>query len=276
MQKPIGQLLKEKGLLARKSLGQNFLIDANIARKIVEQVEIDQDDIIIEIGPGIGSLTRFLFEARPQRLILIEKDPRFRDILEELASNYPEVPFTLLINDALEQSLSALSEGQPFKIVSNLPYNVGTRLLVEWVQHDALLIEKMVVMMQKEVIDRLTALPKSADYGRLTVLVQRLYAPTALFTVPPQAFVPRPSITSAVASLSRRLTPLGTPPLGTFYDLTALLFQQRRKMIKTTLKSHHIDGEALLQELNLPLQARPEEISISDFCRLTSLYAEKS
>jgi len=266
----IAAVLKNTGFLAKKSLGQNFLVDSNISEKIVRAVAIEPQDCVVEVGPGIGSLTRPLLEANPRRLVVIEKDPRFLGTLRELQQFYPRSSLEIHIADAMDIDLPRLlGEETSFKVVSNLPYNVGTRLLVQWVEEECP-VTRMVLMMQKEVVDRLKAKVSTSDYGRLTILVQRLYEVTALFSVPPQAFIPAPKVTSSVVALERLQEPRCTPPKALFKALTAHAFQQRRKMVKTSLKEMVPHVEQILEELKIPPGARPENMSLEQFGALAA------
>jgi 16S rRNA (adenine1518-N6/adenine1519-N6)-dimethyltransferase len=263
---PLRDVIARHELAARKSLGQNFLLDLNLTGRIARAAGAIQDGTVIEIGPGPGGLTRALLHAGARRVIAIERDPRTLPALEEISAHWPG-RLEVLQADALEVDIASLGEG-PRRIVANLPYNVATPLLLGWLKRlDAL--ESMTLMFQKEVVDRLVAKPRTKDYGRLSVITQWLCHVEPVFDINPRAFTPPPKVISTVVSLTPRSTPLCDADFSTLEKVTAAAFGQRRKMLRASLKSlANGDGEGLCAKAGLPPTARAEELSVADFCAL--------
>lgn len=246
----IAEIIKKYGILANKSLGQNFLMNDEVCKKIALAGEVKTSDIIFEIGPGLGSLTRFLLESEARKVFLIEKDQRFLDILKtEYTGN-----FEIFHTDALKFDFPNYPS---FKIIANLPYNVGTELLTKWICLENR-PQKMVLMLQKEVVERIIAKPKTKDYGRLSVLCQAFYDCEKLFDVARGSFHPAPNVTSSVVRLSTKNLTYNPEKLGL---ITGKLFASRRKILKNALLSLNIKREDLEQK-------RAEELSIDDFLSL--------
>ena len=252
---------------AKRSLGQNFLQDANIARKIVSCLAISAGEQVLEIGPGPGALTAFIEEHRPGRLVLVEKDPHWAQERRRTAG--PGT--TVVLADALCMRWEALEA--PWKIIGNLPYNVASPLMWD-ICSRASGLTRAVFMIQKEVALRLTANPATSAYGALTVWIQSHMRPKLEFIVPPHVFRPRPNVDSAVVSL----TPLGDdiPRVGkgacSADRLAATLkacFQKRRKQLGTILKAFGQEPRSL-EALGLDPRLRPEDLSPSDFQRLAA------
>jgi 16S rRNA (adenine1518-N6/adenine1519-N6)-dimethyltransferase len=220
---------------------------------------------IVEIGPGPGGLTRALLAAEARRVVAIERDARCLAALGELAAVYPE-RLELVAADALELDPVDLSD-PPRKIVANLPYNVATPLLVRWLERIRE-YESLTLMFQREVAERLTAVPRSKAYGRLSVLVQWLAEPQILFDVPPRAFVPSPKVTSSVIRIVPRAQPLAPAEKPALERITAAAFGQRRKMLRTSLKAFGIAVEPLLERAGVAPTARAEELTVAQFCAL--------
>lgn len=252
---------------AHKSLGQNYIQDKNIIRKIVESVPITEADTLLEIGPGPGALTHALLETVAQKVIIVEKDPQFIDYWTSVAANTPKL--LVIHQDALKVSLRSLSL-TPLTIVANLPYNVGTGLVLQWLD-DLPLVKSMTLMLQKEVVLRMTAAPKSKDYGRLSIIAQWLCHVTRLFDVPPTAFRPQPKVVSSIVRLEPRPTPLFPAEKDALEKVTAALFQQRRKMIKKSLQTLWPDPLPILDTLSIPPTERPENLTIAQFCALAKI-----
>jgi 16S rRNA (adenine1518-N6/adenine1519-N6)-dimethyltransferase len=265
---PLRETIAAHGLDARKRFGQHFLFDLNLTRRIARAARPLDEGTIIEVGPGPGGLTRALLLEGAARLVAIEIDPRALDILHEIqaaAANRLEVAQ----GDALEIELSSLGPA-PRRIVANLPYNVSTALLIRWL-HVASSITDMVLMFQKEVVDRLVAVPRSKDYGRLSVLAQHVRQVQRLFDVPPSAFVPPPKVTSSVARLTPRPAGQRLADLRPLERVTAAAFGQRRKMLRGALGSLFPDPVAVLEGLGLAPTSRAEELSVADFVRLAGV-----
>lgn len=265
---PLRESLAERGLFANKRFGQHFLLDLNVTRRIAALAGPLQGAPVIEIGPGPGGLTRALLEAGADPVIAVEKDGRFAPLLGELAT-HAEGRLRVIEGDALSLDETAvLSEHAGERgahIVSNLPYNVGTPLLVKWLT-GAFRPLSMTLMFQKEVALRIVADVGSSDYGRLSVLVQALTTPEAVMRLPARAFTPAPKVDSAVV----RFTPLSVPPSPTLVAslerVTAAAFGQRRKMLRSSLRS--LGGEALCVTAEVNPNARAEQIPLPGFLRL--------
>jgi 16S rRNA (adenine1518-N6/adenine1519-N6)-dimethyltransferase len=261
---PLREVIAAHGLDARKRLGQHFLLDLNLTRRIARAAAPLDQGLVIEVGPGPGGLTRALLLEGAERVVAIEIDARAIAALTELQA-VAGGRLELVEADALKVDLATLGP-PPRRIVANLPYNVSTALLVGWL-HQADLVSDMVLMFQKEVVDRLAAQPRSKDYGRLSVLAQHVCTVQRLFDVAPSAFVPPPKVVSSVV----RLRPKGEGRLADLRALervTAAAFGQRRKMLRSSLAGAFASPVAILEKLGLAPTARAEELSVSDFVRL--------
>ena len=265
---PLREALAEHGLLARKSFGQHFLLDLNITRKIARLAAFAPGDRVIEVGPGPGGLTRALLEAGAE-VVAIEKDERFRPLLEELGQVVPGGAFTLILADALVADEARLAEGRPAHVVSNLPYNVGTALLIKWLT-GPWTPASMTLMFQKEVADRITAPTNGEAYGRLAVIAQATSEARMVMEVPARAFTPPPKIDSAVVRLTPRADRPSPARLDALQKITAAAFGQRRKMLRASLKA--MGGEPLIEAAGLNPQARAETIDVEGFLRLADAW----
>ena len=267
------ETIARHGLGARKSLGQHFLLDLNITGKIARLGGNLTKGTTIEVGPGPGGLTRALLLEGATRVIAIEKDERCLQALAELQAAAPgrlEVRAT----DALGLTIAQLGEA-PRRIIANLPYNVGTQLLVNWLEEiaaDPKVIDSMTLMFQKEVALRIIADPRSKAYGRLSILAQWLCHSERLFDLPPGAFSPPPKVDSTVLRLTPRAQPLAPANPKILAKITAAAFGQRRKMLRQSLKSLKVPPIDLLAEAGLRETARAEELSVTEFCRLSRCY----
>jgi 16S rRNA (adenine1518-N6/adenine1519-N6)-dimethyltransferase len=262
---PLRELIARHGIAARKSLGQNFILDLNLTRRIARAAGPLDHATIIEIGPGPGGLTRALLAEGARRVVAIERDPRCLAALGELAAAYPG-RLELVAGDALALDPAALSD-PPRKIVANLPYNIATVLLLRWLDRIGD-YDSLVLMFQREVAERLVAAPRSPAYGRLSVVVQWLTLPKILFDLPPRAFVPPPKVTSSVVTLIPRAAPLAPASKPVLERVTAAAFGQRRKMLRSSLKTLGVPVEPLLTATGIAPTARAEELSIAEFCAL--------
>jgi 16S rRNA (adenine1518-N6/adenine1519-N6)-dimethyltransferase len=271
--------LEAHGLWANKGLGQHFLLDLNITRRIARAAGDLSGKPVLEVGPGPGGLTRALLEAGAVPLIVIEKDARFLPLLEPLIA-WSENRLHIVHADALEvdeaslvprasRQASGRQDAGSTAIVSNLPYNVGTPLLVKWLKAGAWR-GPMTLMFQKEVAQRIVARPGDDAYGRLAVLAQARCDARLEFSVPARAFTPPPKIASAIVRLTDRADPY--PHLDALERVTAAAFGQRRKMLRSALKSLTPDAEALLRDAGLAPTARAEEIDQSGFRRLADAW----
>ena len=267
---PLRETLAEHGLLANKAFGQHFLLDLNITRKIARLAEVGDGDLVIEVGPGPGGLTRALLETGA-RVIAVEKDVRFEPLLQELAA-VADGRLSLVLGDALEVDEAALSAGAPAAIVSNLPYNVGTPLLIKWLTGPYTPVSQT-LMFQKEVADRIVAAPGSDAYGRLAVIAQACAEARLVMDVPARAFTPPPKVASAVVRLVPRADRPEPVLLGALQKITQAAFGQRRKMLRSSLKP--LGGEALCVAAGLAADARAETIDIPGFLALAQAWLDQ-
>jgi len=262
---PLREVIARHRIAARRSLGQNFIFDLNLTRRIARAAGPLGDGTTIEIGPGPGGLTRALLAEGARRVVAIERDPRCLAALGELTALYPD-RLQLIEGDALMLDPAALADA-PRRIVANLPYNVATALLVKWLDR-AGDYESLTLMFQREVAERLVAQPRSRAYGRLSVLVQWLCEVRILFDVPASAFTPPPKITSSVVRFVPLAEPLARADKAVLERVTAAAFGQRRKMLRSSLKSLGWPVEPLLAAAQLEGTARAEELSVTQFCAL--------
>ena len=265
---PLRETIARHGLDARKRFGQHFLLDLNLTRRIARAAQPIDEGTVIEIGPGPGGLTRALLLEGAANVVAIEVDPRALGALAELQAASGG---RLQVIEADALTIDPASLGPvPRRIVANLPYNISTPLLVRWLQQaDA--IADMVLMFQKEVVDRLVAVPRTKDYGRLSVLAQHVCEIRRLFDIPASAFVPPPKVTSSVARLTPRPASQRLVDLAPLEKVTAAAFGQRRKMLRGSLGSLFADPVPVLQGLGLSPTARAEELSVADFVRLAGV-----
>lgn len=272
-EEPLRTALERHGLWAKKSFGQHFLLDLNLTRRIARAAGDLNGRPVIEVGPGPGGLTRALLEAGADPLILIERDPRFAPLLEELAAEVGG-RLRLILADALEVDERALlaefGDPGPAAIISNLPYNVGTPLLVKWLKASTSWRGPMTLMFQKEVADRIVARPGSDAYGRLAVLAQAVCDAQLVLDVPARAFTPSPKVASAVVHLTNRPEPFAA--LAALEKVTAAAFGQRRKMLRSALKSLGPDAESLILAAGLDPQSRAETVSVEGFLALAKAW----
>lgn len=260
---PLRDVIAKHQLSARKSLGQNFLLDLNLTSKIARASGDLTEAEVLEVGPGPGGLTRALLAGGAKRVVAIERDPRCIDALAEIARNYPGRLF-VVEGDAMVFDPRDMFAGRP-RIVSNLPYNVGTALLVRWLSADAWppWWQSMTLLFQREVADRITASPGTAAYGRLSVLSQWRSKARRLFDIPPEAFTPAPKVTSSLV----HLTPIEAPgvSLALLEQVTGSAFAQRRKMLRQSLKSLISPVEDTLRSVGIDPTRRPETLTIEEF-----------
>jgi 16S rRNA (adenine1518-N6/adenine1519-N6)-dimethyltransferase len=269
---PLRDVIRRHGLSAKKSLGQNFLLDLNLTARIARAGGALQGATVLEVGPGPGGLTRALLAEGARRVIAIERDDRAIAALEEIAARYPG-RVEIVPGDALEFDARAHLNGERARVIANLPYNIATALLIGWLTkpwppwYDAL-----VLMFQREVALRIVAAPGSKTYGRLSVLANWRCETKMLFDVAPSAFVPPPKVTSSVVRLIPRERPLACDA-GALQKLTAAAFGQRRKMLRQSLKTLGVDTNALLAEAAIEPTARAEEIPVEGFVALANIFA---
>jgi 16S rRNA (adenine1518-N6/adenine1519-N6)-dimethyltransferase len=261
---PLADAVRKYGLAARKSLGQHFLYDLNLTRRIARAGGELAQGTTIEIGPGPGGLTRALLLEGAAKVIAIERDARALPALAEIQAAYPG-RVEIVQADAL--AIDAASLGQaPRRIVANLPYNAGTPMLLAWLARpDA--FERLILMFQKEVVERICAEPGGKDYGRLAVAAQWRWRARKLFDVAPSAFVPPPSVVSAVVELVPRAAPLAPAEPKALERVVAAAFGQRRKMLRQSLKAAG-DALAMCEKAGIDPTRRAETLSVEEFCAL--------
>ncbi len=260
------EALEAHGLWAKKAFGQHFLLDLNVTRKIARLAQVGEGDHVIEVGPGPGGLTRALLETGA-KVTAVEMDERFRPLLQEVADVAPNLE--LIFADALKVDEAAIAAGEPAHLVSNLPYNVGTPLLIKWLT-GPWTPKSLTLMFQREVADRITEGPGDEAYGRLAVIVQATCKARRVLDAPARAFTPPPKVDSAVV----RLEPLAERPsaerLDALQKVTAAAFGQRRKMLRSSLKV--LGGEELILAAGLDPQARAEVIPVAGFLALADAW----
>lgn len=271
---PVRQRLKDSGLLARKALGQHFLLDPDVLARVAAVAEPLAGAQVLEIGPGPGGLTQTLLE-RGAAVLAIERDARFVELLEPLQAAYPQ-RLHVRLADAMDFDEAAALAGlgwERAQIVANLPYNVGTPLLIKWLKAQGGWRGDMSLMFQKEVAQRIVAQPGTAHYGRLAVLAQSVARVSLALTLPPGAFSPPPKVASAVV----RLDPLPQPfqDLEALETVTAAAFGQRRKMLRASLRPLG-EADALLAQTGTSPTKRAEELGVAEFQALASAWRARS
>ncbi|MFN3282012.1 MAG: 16S rRNA (adenine(1518)-N(6)/adenine(1519)-N(6))-dimethyltransferase RsmA [Tabrizicola sp.] len=265
---PLREVIRAHDLVAKKQLGQNFLLDLNLTAKIARAAGDLTGCDVLEVGPGPGGLTRGLLAEGARRVVAVEKDARALPALAQIAAAYPG-RLTVLHGDALELDL-AQHLTPPVKIVANLPYNVGTELLIRWLTPETWppLWSSLTLMFQKEVAERIVARPRTDHYGRLALLAQYRCEARIVMTLPPEAFTPAPKVHSAVVQLTALPRPRYPCDFKVLQRITAMAFNQRRKMLRASLKGLDPEIGALLDAVGIPPTARAEEIALEGFCAL--------
>lgn len=271
---PLREVIERHGLQAKKSLGQNFLFDLNLTRRIARSAGSLTDVTVVEVGPGPGGLTRALLMEGARKVVAIERDARALPALAEIAAAFPG-RLEVIEGDAMQPGWLSRIEG-PARIVANLPYNIATPLLTGWLTAGDWppWYKSLTLMFQKEVAERITAKPGAEAYGRLAVLSQWRATATKLFDIDRRAFTPPPNVTSSVVHIvpGPAISPINVKSLE---RVTAAAFGQRRKMLRQSLKSLTPDAEALLAAAGIAPTKRAEELSIADFCRLAEICEAK-
>jgi 16S rRNA (adenine1518-N6/adenine1519-N6)-dimethyltransferase len=272
---PLRDVIRRHGLSAKKSLGQNFLLDLNLTTRIARAAEPLENVTVVEIGPGPGGLTRSLLALGARRVVAVERDERALAALAEVAARYPG-RLDVIAGDALEVDLREALGPERGRIVANLPYNIATALLVDWLTVEPWppWYDSMVLMFQREVAERIVARPGSKSYGRLAVLAGWRSEAKILFDVAPSAFVPPPKVTSSVVRLSPRPVPLPCDAVQ-LQRVTEAAFGQRRKMLRQSLKSLGGDPLPLLAAAGIEPTARAEDIPVEGFVNLTRALAAR-
>jgi len=273
---PLREVIARHGLAARKSLGQNFLFDLNLTRRIARAAGPLEDFTVIEVGPGPGGLTRALLLEGACRVIAIERDDRALAALEDIAAAYPG-RLTVIAGDALDVDYAQLAAGQPTKIIANLPYNIATPLLTGWLGGAGWppFYASLTLMFQKEVAERIVAAPGGKDYGRLSVLCQYRCEARKLFDVNRAAFTPPPKVTSSIVQLFPILAPRPACRIEDLSRVTAAAFGQRRKMLRSSLKGVVDDPARLLGRLGLSADLRAEQLRVADFAAIAAALAQE-
>ena len=267
---PLREVIAAHELRAQKSLGQNFLLDLNITDKIARAAGNLGRKTVFEIGPGPGGLTRALVKSSAEKIIAVEFDPRAVAALQSLKTAYGE-KIEIVHGDALRVNLLDFA-GEPRVIVANLPYNIATPLLTGWLKQmreTPGCYESMTLMFQKEVAERITAVPGTKDYGRLSILCQWICSVHVCFDLPPSAFTPPPKVFSSVVHFIPKVLDADAPPLRTVEKITAAAFGQRRKMIRTSLK----DYAPGLEKLGIDGTLRAENLTVEQFVALAKISA---
>ena len=266
---PLREVIARHGLAAKKALGQNFLFDLNLTRRIARAAGPLEGFTVIEIGPGPGGLTRALLMEGATNVIAIERDDRALAALAEIAAAYPG-KLTVIPGDALETDYARLAAGTPTKIVANLPYNIATPLLIGWIGSSEWppFYESLTLMFQKEVAERIVAKSGGKEFGRLSVLCQYRATAKKLFDVNRSAFTPPPKVTSSIVQLMPKANPEPECRLEVLERVTAAAFGQRRKMLRASLRSLLPEPEVLLNELGIDPELRAEQLPVEAFARL--------
>jgi 16S rRNA (adenine1518-N6/adenine1519-N6)-dimethyltransferase len=277
---PLRDVIRDNALVADKRLGQNFILDLNLTRRIAREAagainsgkaQPLAGKTVIEIGPGPGGLTRALFLEGAERVIVVERDQRCKPVLNQIEERYPG-RLTAHFGDALTMDWPRLLAGVSGKpiIVANLPYNIATMLLIGWLEMGPWppWYERMVLMFQKEVAERIVAEVNTKAYGRLAVIAQWRTTPRILFTLKADAFTPPPKVASAVVEFVPRPHPMPEAQVDVLGKVTAAAFGQRRKMLRQSLKSLRNEPEALLAAAGIDGTLRGEALSVQDFARL--------
>lgn len=265
---PLRAVIAAHGLVAKKQLGQNFLLDLNLTAKIARSAGDLSACDVLEVGPGPGGLTRGLLAEGARHVLAIEKDARCLPALQEIAAAHPG-RLTVIHGDALEIDVLAHLT-PPVRVVANLPYNVGTELLIRWLTPAVWppFWESLTLMFQREVAERIVARPRTEHYGRLALLAQWRCEAKIVLSLPPEAFTPAPKVHSAVVHLTRLAEPRYPADGAVLARITAMAFNQRRKMLRSSLKGLGPDIEAKLRAAGIEPTQRAEEIGLEQFCAL--------
>jgi 16S rRNA (adenine1518-N6/adenine1519-N6)-dimethyltransferase len=265
---PLSNVIERYGLDARKALGQNFILDLNLTQKVARTAGPLEGVTVIEVGPGPGGLTRAILALGAKRVIAIERDSRCLPALAEIAAHYPG-RLEVIEGDALKIDFATLATEGPVRVIANLPYNVGTQLLINWLLPASWppFWQSLTLMFQKEVAQRIVAHEGDDHYGRLGVICGWRTEAYMAFDISPQAFTPPPKVTSTVVHLTPRENPIPCT-VARLERVTEAGFGQRRKMLRQSVKS--LGGEALLAKADIDPTRRAETLSVEEFCRLAN------
>ncbi|MEI9997165.1 MAG: 16S rRNA (adenine(1518)-N(6)/adenine(1519)-N(6))-dimethyltransferase RsmA [Rhizomicrobium sp.] len=272
---PLREVIAAHDLQAKKSLGQNFLLDLNLTGRIARAAGAAAGGTFYEVGPGPGGLTRALLAEGAARVVAVERDTRCLPALAQIAAAYPG-RLEIVSADALEIDEAGLFAGEPVRIAANLPYNIGTALLVKWLTAKTWppFWSSLTLMFQREVAERIVARPATEHYGRLSVLAQWRSTAKILFDVSRSAFVPPPNVTSSIVRLEPLAEPVAPARLGDLERVTAASFGQRRKMLRQSLRTLAPDAEARIAACGIAPTTRPEELSIPEFAALARAFSQ--
>lgn len=273
---PLREVIDRYDLRAKKTLGQNFLTDLNLTQKIARAAGNLENSIVYEVGPGPGALTRGLLMQGAAKVVAVEMDHRCIEALKDVSDAYNGA-LTVCEGDALkidEADLIGDTNGKDVHVVANLPYNVGTALLVKWMTDENWKpwFKSLTLMFQKEVGERIVATPKTKAYGRLSVLCQYRANTDILFDIPRQAFIPPPKVTSSIVHIRPRTEAPDAPKQRTLERVVSAAFNQRRKMLRASLKALGTDPIPKLAAAGIKETSRAEELSVDDFCKLALEY----
>jgi 16S rRNA (adenine1518-N6/adenine1519-N6)-dimethyltransferase len=273
---PLREVIRRHGLTAKKSLGQNFLLDLNLTARIARAAEPLENITVVEVGPGPGGLTRALLALGARRVIAIERDNRAIAALEEIALRYPG-RLEIVEGDALSIDPHEHLGPERARVVANLPYNIATALLVGWLTVEPWppWYDHLLLMFQREVAERIVAVPGTKSYGRLSVLAGWRAEAKILFDVARSAFVPPPKVTSSIVRLTPRPEPLACDALA-LQRVTEAAFGQRRKMLRQNLKTLGVDVASLLAEAAIDPTSRAEEIPVEGFVALANVFSQQT
>lgn len=272
-------LMNKYNIVASKSYGQNFLIDENVVTSIVEKAEVNKDDLVIEIGPGLGNLTKYLVE-KAGKVISVELDKKMLQILNDRFSLYEN--FELINDDILKVDLKKLIEDNKFssvKVVANLPYYITTPIIMKLLE-DNLKLKSITVMVQKEVAERLCCSPGTGDTGAITYTINYYTKPEIVLDVPKESFIPSPKVDSNVINLQILNNPsVMVKDEGTLFKVIKFAFMQKRKTLLNSLSNSRMNSkeyfEKMLLDLNIDLKIRPEKLSLDDFAKISDYIYEK-
>ena len=255
---------------AKRSLGQNFLIDKNILKKIVETGNISEEDNILEIGPGSGNLTEYIIKSKPRNIIVVEKDIELIKILE----NKFKENIKIINNDVLKLTDSFYKD--KFLVFGNLPYNISTRILSNWCLIKEVKFKKLILMFQKEVADRIIANVNTKDYSRITILANWKFNIKKIFDISPECFSPKPKIKSTLLEFVPKKNIVKFENPKNLENITKIFFSQRRKMVKKNIIKLFKNFEGLQNKINIKLTDRPQNISVDKFLILVKEYENQS
>ena len=272
---PLKDIISKYEIRAKKSLGQNFLLDLNLTSKIARYAGNLKQSDVLEIGPGPGGLTRSLLNEGARQVVCIEKDNRCIAALEEIQSLFPG-RLRLLQGDALSMNVTQYLK-DPIKIIANLPYNIGTELLVRWLNSKnwPSFWQSMTLMFQKEVANRIVARPGSKAYGRLSVMSQWRCNTKIAFNIPATAFTPPPKVESAVVHFEALNEPKFPAEVDKLEFVVSKAFNQRRKMLRGALKGHFINVEEGLFSVGVLPTKRAENITVQEYCAMSQILIRK-